>query len=235
MRLPCLKMGSGSRSSTNGACTYVAKRSSSWIWTARCAQRRQTNGLISTTHSNSTPRVDARLLSTQMPMCTSSHHRLSGGQSCSPSRRRSARSTKLLSNCRTDRSSSSNRRSRLSSSRTCWSVCSKFKASSRSMTTKQTLKTSFMLMAIGVLSTSTSSSTLKIRGRLAKNVTRALMKITRRMWCCRFPSLLYSLLLDATVSRPSGTATTTRTSLMRRMFCCMSLSRWCRDISSQMC
>ncbi len=219
MRLPCLKMGSGSRSSTNGACTYVAKRSSSWIWTARCAQRRQTNGLISTTHSNSTPRVDARLLSTQMPMCTSSHHRLSGGQSCSPSRRRSARSTKLLSNCRTDRSSSSN----------------KFKASSRSMTTKQTLKTSFMLMAIGVLSTSTSSSTLKIRGRLAKNVTRALMKITRRMWCCRFPSLLYSLLLDATVSRPSGTATTTRTSLMRRMFCCMSLSRWCRDISSQMC
>ncbi len=86
MRLPCLKMGSGSRSSTNGACTYVAKRSSSWIWTARCAQRRQTDGLISIAHSSSTSHVDARLLSTQMPMRTSSHHRLSGGQSRSPSR-----------------------------------------------------------------------------------------------------------------------------------------------------
>ncbi len=235
MRLPCLKMGSGSRSSTNGACTYVANRSSSWIWTARCAQRRQIDGLISTAHSSSTSRIDARLLSTQMPMCTSSHHRLSGGQSRSLSRRRSTRSTKLLSSCRTDRSSSSNKRSRLSSSRTCSLVCSKLKASSRSMTTKQTLKTSFMLMAIGVLSTSTSSSTLKIRGRLAKNVTRALMKITRRMWCCKFPSLLYSLLLDATVSRPNETATTTRASLMRRLLCRMSLSRWHCNISSQMC
>jgi gas vesicle protein len=50
------------------------------------------------------------------------------------------------------------------------SVCSKLRASLRSMTTKRTLKTSFMSMAISVLSTNTSSNTLKIKGRSVRSL-----------------------------------------------------------------
>ncbi len=41
MQLPCFKMGSGSRLFTSGACTCVAKRSSSWIWTTNCQAHRR--------------------------------------------------------------------------------------------------------------------------------------------------------------------------------------------------
>jgi hypothetical protein len=70
MWLPCLKMGSGSRSSTSGVCTYIVRRSSSWIRLVRCAQKRRTGGHTSMAHSISTSRVGARSSSTRMPMCT---------------------------------------------------------------------------------------------------------------------------------------------------------------------
>ncbi len=83
MQLPYLKMGNGLKLSTSGVCTYVAKRSSSWIWMARCAQRRQIGGCTSIARSSFTSRVDTRLSSTRMPMCTLNRRRPSGGWSCS--------------------------------------------------------------------------------------------------------------------------------------------------------
>ncbi len=154
--LPYLKIGSGSKSSTNVVCTCITRRSSSWMWTTRCAQRRRIGGCTSMTCSSSTFHIDAKSSSTWMPMHTSSCCRPNGGRSCSSSHCWSVRSTRLSSSCRTDHSSSSNRRSRSSSSRTYWPVCSKLKASSKSMMTKRTLKTSSTLMTIGVLSTNTS-------------------------------------------------------------------------------
>ncbi len=126
---------------------------------ARCAQRRQTGGCTLTTRSSFTSHVNARLSNTRMPMCTLSRHQPSGGQSHSSSHQQLAKSTRLSSSCKTDRSSLSNKISRSSSSKTYSSICSKSRASLRFMTT-MTLKTSFMSTAIGALNTNTSLSTL---------------------------------------------------------------------------
>ncbi len=199
---------------------------------AKCAQRRRTSGCTSTAHSHSTFGDDARLLSTQTPMHTSNCRQPSGGRSHSSSRL--TRSTRPSSSCKIDRSSSSSIRSKSSSSRTYSSVCSKSRASSKSMTMR-TLKKNSMSTVIDALSTSTSSNTLKIMGRLTRSAMRASMEITRRMWCCRLPSSICLLSLDATALRLSGTTTTTRANSTCYLLCHMSSSRWCHDISSQTC
>ncbi len=68
---------------------------------------------------SSVSHVDARSSSTWMPVRISSHHQPSGGQSCSLLHQRSARSIRLSSSCKTDCSSSSSKRSRSGSPRTC--------------------------------------------------------------------------------------------------------------------
>ncbi len=86
MRLPCLKMGSGSRSSTSDACTYIANRNSSRIWMTRCAQKRQTDGHTFTACSSYTSCVNVRSSNTRTPMHTSNQCRPNGGQLHSSSR-----------------------------------------------------------------------------------------------------------------------------------------------------
>ncbi len=108
MQLPCFNMGNGSRSPTSGACTCVAKRNSSWIWTVRCAQRRWTDGCTSMACSSSTYHTDAISSNILTPMRTSSCHWPSGGRSCSLPCQRLTRSTRPSSTYRIDRSSSSN-------------------------------------------------------------------------------------------------------------------------------
>ncbi len=230
--LPYLKMGSGLRSSTSGACTCITKRNSSWIWIVKCAQRRQISGRTFTAHSSFTFHADAKLSNTRTPMCTSNCRRPSGGWSCLPSHRQSMRSTRPSSSCITDSSSSSSRRSRLGSSTTYWSICSKSRASWRSMMTKRTLKTISMSMAIGTLSTGTSSSTLKIKGHSTRRVTWASTRTTRRMWCCRLPGSSCSLLSNMIASRPSEMTTITWASSTHHLLCCMSSSRWHHNTSS---
>ncbi len=66
--------------------------------------------------------------------CALQVYRPSDGRSCSSSCRQLMRSIRQSSSCRTNRSSSFSRRSRSGSSRTCWLICSKPRASSRSMT-----------------------------------------------------------------------------------------------------
>jgi len=103
------------------------------------------------------------------------------------------------------------------------------------MTTKRTLKTSSTSMVIGALNTSTSSSMLTIRGYLARNVTPASTRTTKRMWCCTLFNSMCLLSSDATASRSNGITTTMRASSTCRLLCHMSSSRWHHNTSSQMC
>ncbi len=89
----------------------------------KTCQRRQIGGCTSMARSSSTSCVGARSSNTWTPMCTSNRCRPSGGQSCLSLCWQSTRSTRPLSSCRTDRSSSSHRRSSSGSSRTYWLVC----------------------------------------------------------------------------------------------------------------